>query len=645
MSVDAPRATAARVGSLDGLRALAVAAVFAFHLDWIGGGWLGVDTFFTLSGFLITSLLLAEVGREGGLGLRRFWRRRIRRLQPASLVCIAAVVATASWWSPAGTGTAVRRESLSALFSIENWYMLWENRPYAAGGSPSAFEHFWSLAIEEQFYVLWPLAIALIVGLVARHRARATVFGVAVIATLASWTLLALVDLQRGYLGTDTRIGSILAGAALACVLPLGHEREIRHASAIGWVGLAGIAATWLIAGWEPRIHLALLLPMHALFTVAAIIGISAGGLRALSWKPLATIGLVSYGIYLWHWPVIVIFTPDRLGQSRAVTDAFRIALTAVLATGSWFLLERPVRKEHILRVTKLAFPIAVVAVMAIAFAGSAAIEPPPVFATARGKLVQTNNRVAVEKRPAHAPQRVLVVGDSIPTSLLSGTDATGQSLLIGSGRLLEQFASTGITASAATITGCPVVDETIVAPAGDRAYCRDLLKEILPPAMSKAKPDLVLWYSLAEAYPVKDDAGVERDPVKDPAAAAALRKRFADRIAWFRERGAQVVLVSPGPARDGENDMDPRHDSLTSMRFLDDTLQQVAREHQDDVVDVIEMSDLVCPDWRTTNSCPDTKPGGGFYRGDDGEHFDGRAAVEAGQWLVDRIKALRVTP
>src|SRR3954469_8784268 len=201
MPVDTARATGARVDALDGLRALAVAAVFAFHLDWISGGWLGVDTFFTLSGFLITSLLLAEIGRTGKVSLGQFWRRRIRRLQPSSLVCIAAVVATAGWWSAAGTGTAVRRESLSALFSIENWYMLWENRPYAAGGSPSAFEHFWSLAIEEQFYVLWPVAVAVIVALVARSTARRdplypnprrAIFAVAVVATIASWTLLAV---------------------------------------------------------------------------------------------------------------------------------------------------------------------------------------------------------------------------------------------------------------------------------------------------------------------------------------------------------------------------------------------------------------------------------------------------------------------
>lgn len=203
------------VRSLDGLRGAAVLAVVAFHLGWLPGGWLGVDAFFTLSGFLITARLLAEVRRAGGVDLRSFWRRRVRRLQPAALVAVLAIVATAPWWAPAGTGAAVRRDALAALGSLANWQALWSDRPYAAGAAPSAFEHFWSLAIEEQFYVVWPLVV---VGAAAWARARAAtaVLAIAAGATVASWTALAVHGLQRGYLGTDARIGSILVGAALA---------------------------------------------------------------------------------------------------------------------------------------------------------------------------------------------------------------------------------------------------------------------------------------------------------------------------------------------------------------------------------------------------------------------------------------------
>jgi peptidoglycan/LPS O-acetylase OafA/YrhL len=209
------------VPALDGLRGAAVVAVVAFHFGWLPGGWLGVDAFFTLSGFLITSLLLAEAAAgDGRVDLRGFWRRRVRRLQPAALVAVAAIVATAPWWAPAGTGASVWREALASLGSVANWQALRAHHPYAAGSAPSAFEHFWSLAIEEQFYVVWPLVLF---GLAVWRRCdRRTVALVAGAGTLLSWSTLALHHgtLQRAYLGTDGRIGSILLGCALAAGLP-----------------------------------------------------------------------------------------------------------------------------------------------------------------------------------------------------------------------------------------------------------------------------------------------------------------------------------------------------------------------------------------------------------------------------------------
>src|SRR4051812_42121808 len=168
------------VRALDGLRGAAVLGVLAFHLAALdggdrrglpAGGRLGVDTFFTLSGFLITSLLLAEVGERGAVDLKGFWRRRIRRLQPAALVAVTAIVATAAWWSPAGTATSVRDQAFAALGAVANWQALFAHHAYAAGGSPSGFEHFWSLAVEEQFYLVWPLVLAGVARLGGGRRA------------------------------------------------------------------------------------------------------------------------------------------------------------------------------------------------------------------------------------------------------------------------------------------------------------------------------------------------------------------------------------------------------------------------------------------------------------------------------------------
>jgi peptidoglycan/LPS O-acetylase OafA/YrhL len=639
-----------RVHALDGLRGLAVAAVVAFHLDHhLSGGWLGVDAFFTLSGYLITSLLLTETA-SGFSGLRRFWRRRIRRLQPAAIVAIAAIVATARWWAPAGTGGAVRGDALASLFSVANWHMLWSHQPYAAGATPSAFEHFWSLAIEEQFYVLWPLVVAGIV-VAMRARARTAVFIAASAGTVGSWVLLASYDVERGYLSTGSRVGSILAGAAFACVTSHVGQRMIPRA--FGVLGLAGMVALWITAGWPPHAPLALILPVHTAFALLAI----AGAPALLAWRPLAGLGLVSYGVYLWHWPVIVILTPERLGRNEVATDAIRLAAIAALTAVSWMFIERPVRRERVLRATRFAFPIAAIAAACIVMLGARTIEPMPIWARATGELIQSSvpvarpptraptpvsaRRVRLTRQEPKRPTRVLVIGDSLPTSLLSGYDASGTELQVGEGRLLEQFAEAGISSASATITACPVLDEAVYAHGAAQTWCAPLVARTLQRAMTVVRPDLVVWFDVADGYEIQLPNGRHEDPIASPAAAAALRQRYADRLSYFASLHAKVALVSPGPTRDGHNEEDLRNDALRSMTFLDDTLHAVAAEHRDEVVGVIEMSDLTCPQWRRTGRCPDLMLGGTHYRERDGMHYARGGSVVAGAWLVKRISAL----
>jgi len=635
-----------RTDALDGLRGLAVAAVVAFHLSRLDGGWLGVDAFFTLSGFLITSLLLAEIARNGRLGVRGFWRRRIRRLQPASLVCITAVVATAPWWAPAGTGLALRGDALSALASVANWHLLWSHQPYAAGGQPSALEHFWSLAIEEQFYLVWPLALVAIAACARRH-ARVVTAIVAAAGIAVSWGLLAHDSLQRGYLGTDTRLGSILLGALLACVIPLGSSRRIPGARTIGVIGLAGMIAMWFAAGWPPHWPLIAVLPAHALCASAAIVGATHGRWRALEWKPLVTLGLVSYAVYLWHWPVIVILTPARLGQNELITDVVRLAITATLTAISWFFIEHPIRRERVLRATRYAFPTAAVAAVSAVALSASAVAPPPVWARATTPSIVRARvpvaRLAARRLPPRAPRRVLVVGDSVPTSLLAGTDASGADLQVGEGHLLEQFAAAGITALSATLTGCPVADELVVADGAPRTGCVKNLDRVLPTAMYLFKPDLVVWYSTADAYEVQLPDGTRVDPISSPAATLALRQRIAARVHWFARNGAHVVFVSPGPDRDGMNQTDLRQNSGLSMRYLDQQYRAVANTDPHDVVGVIEMSNLTCPDYRVNGRCSDRMQGGGYFRPSDGEHFERNGAVVAGAWLVWHVAGLRL--
>ena len=613
------------VPALDGLRGAAVVAVVAFHFGWLPGGWLGVDAFFTLSGFLITSLLLAEAGAagDGRIDLRSFWRRRVRRLQPAALVAVAAIVATAPWWAPPGTGASVWREALAALGSVANWQALWARHPYAAGSAPSAFEHFWSLAIEEQFYVVWPLVL---VALAAWRRCdRRTVAIVAGAGTLLSWSTLALHHgaLQRAYLGTDGRIGSILLGCALAAALPLRRDRVIGPAAGrqSPTLPLVALVALWIAGGWPPHLALAVLLPVHAALTAFVLVRPA----RLLEWRPLVALGRVSYGLYLWHWPVLVLVTPERLGANWLATDVVRVAITAVCTAASWYLVEHPIRVGRIIPRTRPAWAAAAVTVVAIAAVASHAVGPAPAWAKADGR-VWSQDPHASRAAPAtrtDVHHRVLIVGDSVPTSLMAG-DAVG-SWQVGDDHLLGALAARGIASAGATVTSCPVLDEVVILRGqGPNRGCPAILDRVLPDALERFRPDVVLWYSRQDAYAVRTPDGHTEDPIDDAGAAARLQQRYAHRLAEFAAHGARVLFVSPGPNAPGNDRHDERGDSERSMAFLDAQLRRVADEHRDTVVGVIRMRGF-------TDLHPDA-------RGDDGLHFAGNGAAQASAWLATQV-------
>ena len=639
--------------ALDGLRGLAVLGVVAFHLatlehgdrrGLLGGGWLGVDVFFTLSGYLITSLLLTELSREGRIDLRAFWRRRVRRLQPAALVAVAAIVLTSPWWSPAGTASSVKGEALSALGGVANWHALWSHHPYAAGANPSAFEHFWSLAVEEQFYLVWPVALT---GIVVfwRWRGRTDfhlpVLAVSVAGIAASWWVLAHDALQRGYLGTDARAGSILLGAALAVVLPIGQHDVSSFGRRIGramlWTGLLVSAVLWSFAGWPPHAPLGIVLPIQGLATVAALVGVilapTSRPAMAISTKPLVQLGRVSYGVYLWHWPVFVVLTPSRMGTGWAATTVIRLVVLSGLVAVSWFVVERPIRSGARFPRTLVAYPIATAVVLTLTVVAVRAVDPAPAWATADGSLIESHHDIVPATQPSGVvvhPSRVLVVGDSIATSLVSGPTDT---LQMATGHLLDDLADRGIAASAATITGCPVIAVVLVAEHGRDDSCIAHQDRWLSPAMMRVRPDLVVWYSRQEAYPFVDRTGHVTTSSDE------LEAMYRSRLLWFRALGAHVLLVSPGRNADGWDWNSPmRHPEV--MAQLDATIDRVARDNADVVTGVVHMSDLLCNG--ATIGCPDLMPGGDHYR-IDGVHFLGPGADAASSWLADRIAAVNL--
>jgi peptidoglycan/LPS O-acetylase OafA/YrhL len=369
---------------LDGMRALAVIAVLLYHSGgggaFVPGGFLGVEVFFVISGYLITSLILAQWRSTGRVELKAFWVGRARRLLPALYVVLVVTLTYAVVFLP-GEVAGLRADVLAAMGYVTNWYLVWGHESYfEAVGRPSLLKHLWSLAVEEQFYVVWPLVLAfgLSAGAVVTRWPRAMC--IALTGAAGSAVLMALlyrpeVDPSRIYYGTDTRATGLLVGAALAFVWapwraapasnPGGWSAAVKQRSRLrrrwGWIAprlldLAGLAALGglvflclSLGEFEPFLYrggLASVALLSALMIMACAHPHSQLGLALLGGQPLRWIGQRSYGIYLWHWPVFMITRPQLdvplEGWSVLV---IRLALTVVLAELSYRFVETPIRR------------------------------------------------------------------------------------------------------------------------------------------------------------------------------------------------------------------------------------------------------------------------------------------------------------
>ena len=347
-----------RVPGLDGLRALAVLAVIAFHeqLTAFPGGFLGVDVFFVLSGYLITDLLVSHGDRDGRLDLRRFWVRRARRLLPALAVLLIVVTAATAIIEPAQLA-ALRKALIAAVTYSSNWWQAVVHRSYFDQfGPPPPLQHLWSLAIEEQFYLVWPLILIVVLMTCPRPRTRASI---AWLLAALSAVVMALVyvpggDPSRVYYGTDTHASALLIGSALALSCPLRRLQLLprEKTQVVDALGLAGFG----LLGWAMGHYTG---KDSALYPVGLLIAaLAAGGVVLaaatpgvmswlFSWPPLRWLGVRSYGVYLWHWPVIALTTvvlgPQRTGAGLRLAEA---AAAIGLAAASWRWVEQPIIRD-----------------------------------------------------------------------------------------------------------------------------------------------------------------------------------------------------------------------------------------------------------------------------------------------------------
>jgi peptidoglycan/LPS O-acetylase OafA/YrhL len=592
--------------ALDGVRGLAVAAVLVFHGGHLTGGYLGVDAFFVLSGFLITSLLLAEARGTGRVSLRHFWVRRARRLLPAVFCVLAAVCLFAAFVAKPEELATIRGDALATLLYVANWRQIITSADYfALFRSPSPLQHTWSLAIEEQFYVVWPLVFLFFVrGRDALGSAKQVLVG-AVALAFASFLAMQYFydagDAARVYYGTDTRVGSILVGAAMAALLALrGPVKSASGRRVLEGVAIAGIVVigyAWMhLDGDSPVLYRGGMLALAVLTAVVIAAGVhpQRGPVsRALSWKPICALGLVSYGVYLWHWPIYVYLNSERLHLSGWPLLLVQIAITLAVAYASYRFIERPIRhgagsKQLMLRLT----PVATGGLVVLIILSTTGASTGPAVAAGDGR-------------------RVLIVGDSVAHSLAPGFTQAGYDVEEGwapACRLLR-----GHISSAKYDKNCPW-----------RPAWRQAIRE--------EKPEVVVavigtWDLFDLTVPGVDKPLVPGTPEWDALYTAALE----DAIAVLGKEGARIVFPTMPCMTVVKGTPDFNEASgvnVERVRAANKVLLQVAARHPENVV-APDLFGYLCPKGEFEMGTDGVRP----VRA-DGVHYTPEGAELVARWL-----------
>jgi peptidoglycan/LPS O-acetylase OafA/YrhL len=477
----------AYIPALDGIRALAIIATMGFHggVFLTSGGFFGVDAFFTLSGFLITSLLLSEWQETATVRLRAFWTRRARRLLPGLVVMLLGVALYAAYLVPKGTYPSLRADGIATLFYFANWHFIAVGSNYFDQTSlVSPLSHTWSLAVEEQFYLVWPLIVLCVFKW---WKSKRVLLAVCLAGSMASAVEMAVTyspsEANRLYYGTDTRAQSLLVGASLAVVLSLWADRRRREGSApsrqsraahhLGgdpaWaaqtargrrivlaVGLSGVVAGallwWLLSSQSSLTYEGGFL-MAALATTAVLFSVTCSQrsilAAALSVSPLRFVGRISYGMYLWHFPLFIYFNGARTGLTGYPLFAIRSAVTVAVASVSFYVVERPVRRGTFL----IGWKSWLLSPAAIAGTAAALLAATSLPATAVSRATSPSApRSSISTQPM---AKVLLVGDSMAATLGNGINGEAQGF--GGLRLTQ---GSGIDGSVGRYFGLDIVND-----------------------------------------------------------------------------------------------------------------------------------------------------------------------------------------
>ncbi len=655
------------IPALDGLRGLAVAVVLWFHAGHLEGGYLGVDLFFTLSGYLITSLLVIEWRGTGAIALGAFWGRRVRRLLPA-LVVMLVLVGLASQWRvlPAARGE-LRDSGLATLGYVANWRAIFAGDGYWDQAlTPSWLEHTWSLAIEEQFYLVWPLVVLAVLAFArgrgaertpsvappSRERRIRMLGTVALVGALVSAALmiggsLAGASVERLYLGTDTRVAAILLGAALACFQRsrgsppvLSGPRRPRLAAA-GVVALALLVVAWAtLPGTSPVLYRGGLLLCGVAATVI-VLDISTPG-RSLVGVVLAVpvlrgLGTISYGLYLYHWPIYRLLGESDLGLAGWTLTAARVGCSLAVAYVSFRFLEQPILQRRWRASSPRLAPVGIgLAVVALLVGSIGAVDVAPASEEAtRPDLADLGPREAASRVAVPAEQQaagtvpemrteklidpvVLVVGDSVGFALAEEGFVPQQQAL-------------GITTVNGSEVGCNLMRDVDASSAPGAPFVRNC-SGTWQPLLDEYQPDVVvvLFGALAGlgATPVDGDRVFpcsERYDVR-------WRERVEEAVATFAASGAVVDLVTAPSGLLAPEDRDAVDER---QRCVNDVLRDVGAAGTG--VTTIDLAEWVCPE----GECRETVEGAQLRP--DGLHFTGEGAEIVARWMAPQVTTVEV--
>jgi peptidoglycan/LPS O-acetylase OafA/YrhL/lysophospholipase L1-like esterase len=641
--------------ALDGLRAFAVLAVLLYHGDvsWAEGGYFGVDAFFVLSGFLITSLLLSEWSHSGRIDLRAFWSRRARRLLPALLLVLAAVALYAWLFAMPVELRQLRRDALSTLGYVANWTQIASNQSYFEQFAvPSPLRHAWSLGIEEQFYIVWPLLVFLVLR-AARGSRIALAGACAALAGASIWQMVRLYDPSsdpsRVYYGTDTRVHSLLIGALLAVVLSRasctacdrGIHSALRFLAPVAAIALGFI---WLttseLDAWQYRGGFA----VAGVLVALVIAGVTQAGRPGplgsfLSLPPIRWIGVISYGLYLWHWPIYVFLSPDRTGMEGSTLLAARLAVTFAVAAASFHLVERPVRfgdwRGWQLRVATPAVAAALVVTVLLATSGtvppafesiaaSDAQQPPPVAAGRTYGGVDADIAAGDTQRN---PLRVMLVGDSVAHSLAPGMYRVAEE---------EGFLFWDVS-----VPGCSLATDV-----GERWFdywretepaCVPGWRERWPQQLDVFRPDIVVTlFGGQDAFDRRIDGQVTE--YDTPEGEALAQQDLEDAVDTLSSRGAHVALLSVPYYRLGWPMKIDRERSPFNETWVDsyNAVQQRVQEERAGAVSVLDLNTYIDPDGTWTDTV-DGVP----VRLFDLVHLSDEGADFVSRWLAPQLETI----